>query len=134
MSSPFDFVKSFTTTKENLYQTEALFTKDYVPFVVNRALSNDPRCVLFVDAIATYPDLDKKLQHDFYFYGLPKLKTGSMWTKKQDAELNMDHVKILAHDLNVSIQRAIELLSLIDEEVLVKYDKLQGGKINKRGK
>jgi hypothetical protein len=134
MPSPFDYVKSFTTTKVNLYETEALFIKDYVPFVVNRALSNDPRCALFVDALATYPDLDKKLQHDFYFYGLPKLKTGSMWTKKQDAELNMDHVKILATDLNVSIERAIELLPLIDEEELANYAKLQGGKIGKRGK
>jgi len=134
MSSPFDFVKSFTSTKENLYDNEALFLKDYVPFVVNRALSNDPRCALFVDAISIYPDLDKKMQHDFYFYGIPKLRTGSMWTKKQEADINMEYVKIVAKDLNVSIQRAIELLPLIDEELLDKYGKLQGGKVTKRGK
>lgn len=135
MSSPFDFVKSFTSTKEYLYDNEALFTKDYVAFVVNRALSNDPRCALFVDALSTYPDLDKKLQHDFYFYGIPKLRTGSMWTKKQqNTDINMDYAKILAEDLNVSIQRAIEMLPLIDEELLAKYEKLQGGKVVKRGK
>lgn len=134
MPSPFDYVKSFTNTKVNLFETEALFNKDYVPFVVNRALSNDPRCALFVDAISTYPDLDKKLQHDFYFYGLPKLKTGSMWTKKQESDLNMEHVKILSKELNISMQRAIELMPLIDEEVLVRYEKLQGGKVAKRGK
>ena len=135
MSSPFDFVKSFTSTKEYLYETESLFLKDYVPFVVNRALSNDPRCALFVDAISTYPDLDKKMQHDFYFYGIPKLRTGSMWTKKQtDSDINMEYVKILASDLKVSIERAIEILPLIDEELLAKYEKLQGGKVTKRGK
>lgn len=134
MSSPFDFVKSFTSTKENLYENETLFLKDYVPFVVNRALSNDPRCVLFADAISIYPDLDKKMQHDFYFYGIPKLRTGSMWTKKQEAPINMDHLKIIANELNVSIERAIELLPLIDEEILDNYGKLQGGKVNKRGK
>lgn len=132
MSSPFDFVRSFTTSKENLYLNEYLFQKEYVPFVVNKAMSNDPKCALFAAALNAYPQLDKKLQHDFYFYGLPTIRTGKMWSKKEESEENIvELIEFIARDLNISRKRAMELLPLIDEEAISKARKAIGGKVGK---
>lgn len=131
MTTPFDFVKSFTTTKDYLYTAESLFQKEYVPFVVNRALSNDPKCLLFADALNCYPQLDKKLQHDFYFFGIPKMRTGKMWTKKEEEDSQTNLAEFVARDLNVSIKRALELLPLIDEEEIHRIKKSHGGKVGK---
>lgn len=133
MSSPFDFVRSFTTTKESLYTKEALFVSEYVPFIVNRALSNDPKCTLFADALNVYPDLDLKLQHDFYLYGIPKMRTGKMWSKKEeDDTYSIDDVKLVAKDLNVSIRRAYQLMPLIDSDDIDKLRSAEGGKVGRK--
>lgn len=131
MSSPFDFVKSFTTTKESLYDNESLFQKEYVPFVINRALSNDPKCTLFAEMMDNYALLDKKLQHDFYFYGIPKMRTGKMWSKKEESEDLSESANLISRDLNVSLKRAYELLPLIDDEAIMKLSRAQGGKVGK---
>lgn len=120
------------TTKESLYTKEALFVSEYVPFIVNRALSNDPKCTLFADALNVYPDLDLKLQHDFYLYGIPKMRTGKMWTKKEeDEQYNIEDVRLVAKDLNVSVKRAYQLMPLIDEEELQRLKSAEGGKVGK---
>lgn len=127
MAGPFDYIKSFLDTKQSLYDTESLFIKDYPPFVINRALSNDPKCTLFADALNTYPSLDAKLQHDFYFYGLPRMRTGKMWTKKEE-DGQIKNAKAVSELMQVSLKRAYELLQFIDEEEIDAALKLKGGK------
>lgn len=95
-------------------------------------MSNDPKCALFASVINCYPQLDKKLQHDFYFYGLPVVRTGKMWSKREEDEENIvELIEFVARDLNISKKRAMELLPLIDEEEIVKAKKAIGGKVGK---
>jgi len=130
MSSPFDYAKSLTQTKENLYTSEAIFNKEYVPFMVNRILSNSPQAVLFAECMNMYPDLDKKIQHDFYFYGIPKLGYTKMWSKKEEGtEDVMDKVKHIATELGVNLGRAMEIMSRLDEHDLEVHMKSRGGKV-----
>lgn len=127
-NSPFDFAKSITSTKEDLYTTEDIFKKEYTPFMINRILSNHPQAALFADAMNCYPELDSKLQYDFYRIGMPKLKASKMWTKKEGDEKSLEHATVIANALSVSVNRAMEFLALIGSSEVEKYLESRGGK------
>lgn len=128
MSSPFDFAKSVVSTKVDLYTTESIFQKEYVPFMINKILSNTPQTALFASVMNKYPNLDKKLQYDFYLMGIPKMSASKMWTKKEETDLNMDHVQYVADKLNVSIPRAIEMYRLIGSNAVEAELTSRGGR------
>jgi hypothetical protein len=130
MSSPFDYAKSLLTSKENLYTTDDIFLKEYEPFMVNRILSNSPQATIFANVVNMFPELDKKLQHDFYFYGLPKTRgSGKMWTKKEIDEDELALAKYISSEMNVSLARGFEYLAFIDMEDVEANKKLSGGKV-----
>ena len=132
MSSPFDFAKSVMSSKEDLYTTDDIFLKEYEPFMVNRILSNSPQAAIFANVLNMFPDLNKKLQYDFLLHGLPKIKGyGKMWTKKEVDEEASAKAKYISEVMSVSIKRAYELLSFIDDDAIEEHKKLTGGKVNK---
>lgn len=127
MSSPFEYAKSVTHTKESLYTNEALFTKEYVSFMVNRSLSNSPQTALFADVMNQYPDTDKKMQYDFYMHGIPKQKGYSKWTKKEEST-SQEHLDYLAEVMKLSMPRAIEVYKMIGPEAVQREIDKRGGK------
>lgn len=129
MTSPFEFVKSFTTTKEDLYTSENIFNREYNSFMVNRILSNSPATALFASAMNMYPYIDKKLQHDFYLYGIPKSKSGySKYIKKEVVDLPQDEIDFISETLNMSTKRAIELHNTVGSETIKKMIASRGGR------
>lgn len=131
MTSPFDIAKSVLQTKENLYTTDELFNKEYVPFMVNRILSNSDRTVLFAECMDKYCGLDKKLQYDFYLKGIPKSNGfQKMWSKKDSSTLNTDHVEYICSRMNVSTKRGTEIYKLLGSEAVEAELRKQGGKNN----
>ena len=70
----------------------------YNSFMINRGYSNFADSVLFANELNQYPDLDKKLQFDFYYYYLPKGKRFGKWekalSKSNDQELVMEYFGI----------------------------------------
>jgi Bacteriophage clamp loader A subunit len=132
MTSPFDYVKSVTKTKEQLYTEPELFNKEYVPFIVNRALSNSPNFLPFAEVIDKYGGtMDKKLQYDFYFHGIPKSsRYEQLWTKKESHSLSEEHLSIIQSELGVSIKRAMQIYKLIGEKQMDDFIKTRGGKLN----
>lgn len=136
MSSPFDFGKSILQTKESLFTTEKLFNKDYLPFMVNRIMSNSERTVLFSECMDRYSNLDKKMQYDFYLDGIPKSRSfQKMWSKKEeDTTINTVHVEYICSTLNVSRRRGMELYKLIGPDVVQKEIDSRGGKTNGKQK
>lgn len=128
ISSPFDYAKSVTHTKESLYTNEHVFNKEYESFIVNRSLSNSPQTALFAEVMGRYPFLDKRLQYDFYMYGLPKQKGYTKWIKKEKDDVSFDHQKHISETLNVSMSRAIELYKIIGPDAVKKNIDSRGGK------
>jgi hypothetical protein len=51
-----------------------------------------------------------------------------MWTKKEEIDLNMDHVQYIAEKLSVSVPRAIELYKVIGAEAVDAELKSRGGR------
>ncbi len=135
MTSPFDFVKALTQTNENLWVSDELTEREYNSFMINRILSNSPRTVLFAEVINQYPNLDKKVQHDFYKFGIPKsTKYEKMWSKKDSTLINDDHINFIAEQLGVSIKRAIEAYQLLGVTKIEQLMAMRGGKQLPNGK
>lgn len=127
--SPFDIIKSMTQTKGDLYEGDEFAEKDYVPYIINRALSMSRQTALFADAMNQYGGvLDKKLQYDFYRLGIPKSKSYSKWIKKDDTEVNQAHLEHICGDMNVSMDRAIELYKIIGSDAVQKNIDRRGGR------
>jgi len=123
--TPFDFTKSLTQTKDDLYTTEEVFNKEYTPFMINRILSNSSQTTLFADAM-NRGILDKKLQYDFYRFGIPKTKGYTKYIKKDVSEYNQEHLDFICSIMNVSLKRAIEMYGMIGSDA-VQFE------LNKRG-
>lgn len=122
--SPFEYVKSVWNTKEYQGSVKELIRKDYNPFLVNRALSNSELGVLFANEMNKYAHLDPDIQYDFYFYGVPKQRSYLKWSKK-NLELNEQDVELVQEYFNVSYDRAVEYLGLIN---ISELRNLKGGK------
>jgi Bacteriophage clamp loader A subunit len=124
--SPFDFIKSFNEKTKYLLVSD-LDEKDYSPFVVNKGMSFMQECVPFANEMNRYYDLDKKMQHDFYYYGVPKGKRFGKWLKK---EANDSSVALLMDYFNINNLQAQKYLDLLSDEQLeiIKNKMSKGGK------
>lgn len=135
MTSPFDFCKGFTQTKEELWIHDDISQKEYAPFMINRILSNSQSTVFFAELMNMYPDLDKKLQYSFYHIGIPKSnKYTKMWSKKESSGIDDEFINFIAADMNISIKRALEVYNLLGHEKIEKQMSLRGGKQATSGK
>ena len=77
-----EIIPSILQTKEDVLLTEQ-DEKSYSPFMVNRALSYHKDTVLYANEMNSYPNLDKKLQYDFYINIIRASKRPySKWHKK----------------------------------------------------
>jgi hypothetical protein len=112
--SPFDFAKSINEKTEHLMKVQPETEKDYMPFMVNRALSFSPDAVLYANAMNTNWIVDKRMQYDFLFGSVRRRKRFDKWLKKDDIdELT---IKVIMEYYQVGHKRAIEYLSMMTEE------------------
>ena len=88
--SPFDLIDTLNKKK---YQWDEDVEKAYAPFTINRALSNNPDCVLAVAELNCFGLLDKKMQYDFLYHLLPKKARYGGWAKA--ASKNRDEEMII---------------------------------------
>ena len=82
-----EWLNSINFTKEDLSED----IKDYSPYVVNRCLSGNIDCIMFVNEMNKYHHLDKDMQYSFYLNTLRKKKRFSPWLRKDkvtDLEIN----------------------------------------------
>jgi hypothetical protein len=123
--TPFDFINSVNNkTKMEWDDTVAKF---YTPFIVNRGLSFNLQTILFANMMNQYPQLEKKMQYDFYFNGVPKGKRFDKWQKKLEAS---ETIKLVREFYGINIYRAEEALKLLSNEQLdmIKQKMNKGGR------
>ena len=106
----FEYLGSINTGKEYL-MNDATSEKEYVPFMINRGLSLFADTCLFANEMNMRSDTPKKMQYDFYYYGVPKKKRFSKWPKKEE---KLDEVKALAEHMNISYEKAKVYLSILN--------------------
>lgn len=110
--SPFDFLNAINDTKQDLFE-DPLAEKDYNAFLINRGLSYFPDTLFYSNMMNKYPDLDKKMQFDFYINSITKRKRFSKWHKK---EISSETLKLIQNYYKYSEERALEALSLLTED------------------
>ena len=123
-----EIVPSILQTKKNPFKDE-LDYKDYVPFVVNRALSFHQDCVLYSNELNLNPGMDKDMQYQFYLNTIRSMKRKFQPWQKTSTDKNIEAVKTY---FGYSNEKAKEALRILTEEqiadIIIRTDK---GGVNK---
>lgn len=120
-----ELIPSIMKNKRNLAdQDDGTFTKSYVPYVVNKALSQHIDTVLYANEMNRRPFLDKKLQYDFLLNSVrAKYRPFEKWHKKDKPEI-LEVVKQYYQISDTKAREAMKILSDADiEEIIRKTDK-----------
>ena len=115
-----DWLNSINFTKEDLSEE----TSSYPPYIVNRCLSGHLDCILFVNEMNRYPNLDKDMQYSFYLNTLRKKKRFSPWIRK-DKVSDLEYVKRYYGYNNENAAQAMKILS--NEQIEFIKQKLDTG-------
>ena len=105
-----DWLKSINQTKKNLIDKDPSLEKEYSPYVINHCLSGDVDSLMFSNAMNIYPNLDKKLQYDFYINSLRVRSRFSTWLRK-DVIKDLEYVKRYYQYNTEKAQQALRILT-----------------------
>ena len=105
-----DWLNSINFTKENLIEEDPSVKKDYSPYIINRCLSVNLDCILFVNEMNKYSFLDKDMQYSFYLNTLRKKKRFSPWLRK-DKVTDLEIIKQYYGYSNEKASQALKILT-----------------------
>ena len=107
-----EIIPSILKTNEHVINSEEE-EKDYVPFVVNKALSGHIDCIFYVNEVNKAPHLDKKLQYDYLYHSIRKYNRNfQKWIKYKES----DDIELLKEYYGYSSDKAKDILKLLSEE------------------
>jgi hypothetical protein len=120
-----DILPSIFQSKVDVLQNE----DDYVPFIVNKALSFHYDCILQSNMMNILPNTDKRMQYDFYLNTIRSYKRP--FRKWHKAETNEDLTSVMEY-YGFSLSKAREALVLLNDSQLslIKKNLYKGGLTN----
>lgn len=123
--SPFDFINSFNSKSKYLLESE-MDESDYSAWVINKGLSFTKDTVLFANEMNMYYDLDRKMQHDFYYYGIPKGKRYGKWMKLE----KIDVIELLSEYYGINKMVAATYMQVLDDKqiAIIREKMVKGGR------
>ena len=87
-----DYLNSINYTKDYLMEEDPDWEKNYPTYVINKCMSHHLDTIVFANEMNRYPNLDKRLQYDFYIHTVRPKRRFSPWAKKQQVK-DLDLVK-----------------------------------------
>ena len=105
-----DWLNSINFTKKNLIEEDPSVKKDYSPYIINRCLSGNLDCILFVNEMNKYSFLDKDMQYSFFLNTLRKKKRFSPWLRK-DKVTDLEIIKQYYGYSNEKASQALKILT-----------------------
>lgn len=123
-----DIIPSILVTKKNVIDDE----KDYVPFIVNKALSFHYDCIMHVNQMNMHPNLDKTLQYQYYLNSIRSYKRPfQKWLKKE----TIADLELIKQYYSCSTEKAKEALSILTaDQIDIIRKKLDRGGIDVKHK
>lgn len=107
----FDIVSDLSHEKNNYLKNgnrdEALSA--YNPFMINKAFSMHIDTVMYAAEMNGLWQLDKDMQHDYFFHALPRKKRFG-WIKGDAKDVT---IELVAKVYQVNLRRARDILSLL---------------------
>ena len=123
-----DIITSLLKTKKCVINDE-IDQKDYVPFVVNRALSYHLDCVLYANEMNMYNGLDKDMQYQYLLNSVRSMKRKFQPWQKSSVIKDLECVK---EYFGYSNNKAKDALRILSEEQLAEIrEKTIKGGVNK---
>lgn len=106
--------------------------KEYVPYVVNKALSFHIDCVLQANQMNMVPGIDKKMQYDYLHGTIRKYRRPfQKWQKRE----TLDALETIKEYYNYSNERAKEVMHLFsDEQLAILKSRLDTGGVQRKTK
>lgn len=102
-----DIIPSILQTKKNVLDND----KDYVPYVVNKAISFHYDCVMYANQMNILPHTDPCLQYQFYLNSIrPYKRPYQKWLKRETIE-DLDVVKEYYGYSNEKAKQVLTILS-----------------------
>lgn len=121
--TPFDFIKSITSTKKYLI-TNSLEEKEYKPFLVNLAMSLYDDTIFYANVMNINSSLTNKMQYDYYYNAIRKKNRYAKWPKR----LTDDRLASVQEYYKYNIRNAGEAISILtDEQLDIIKQKLEKG-------
>tara|TARA_B100000287_G_scaffold126361_1_gene118471 strand:+ start:217 stop:597 length:381 start_codon:yes stop_codon:yes gene_type:complete len=119
-----EWLNSINNTKKNLIDEDPSLEKEYPPYIINRCFSGHIDSIMFANELNKYPNLQKKLQYDFFLNSLRKKKRFSPWLRKDQIK-NLDLIK---QYYGYSNEKAKQVLNILTKEQLsFMRDRLETG-------
>lgn len=125
-----DIIPSILLTKKVMITEEN--ERDYVPYIVNRALSLYPDCVLLTNEMNLLPNTDKLLQYRFFINKIRGYRRPYQKWLKLDKSEDIEAVKEYYKYSNEKAKEALMILS--DEQINVIKQQLNKGGLNAKPK
>jgi len=114
----FDFVKSITETKIDIYEgNEAV----YNPFVINTALSFNLDCIFIVHELSKYPNMPHYCQYMYLMNAVDKKRRYGKWIKKDKISEN---IALIKEAYGYSDEKAVTALSILSDKQLMELKQL----------
>ena len=110
--NPFDFVNSINHVKTDLLADGNVAESDYVPFVVNKALSYFPETLMLVNKVNGFPDLDNKLQYHYLLNTVRPGKRFAKWVKRE----NLEDLECVKEYYGYSTDKALQALTILTSD------------------
>jgi hypothetical protein len=128
MSNPFEFANQILQGKKQLIVDEPT-EAEYVPFMVNRALSYHKDCVLYANEMNRRHQLDKKLQNDYLLNTIrAKKRPFNKWIKPEKS----DDIACIKSFYGFSDAKARDALRLLtDKQIQELKEKADKGGLGK---
>lgn len=122
-----DYLNSINQNKENLMDTDDIgWEKNYPPYVINKCLSQHMDTIMYANEMNRLPNIDKRLQYDFFINTIRPRKRFSPWGKKK----KVDDLELVKQYYDYSNEKAKQALRILSPDQL-DYIK---SKLNKGGK
>lgn len=120
-----EIIPSILQTKKDVLDNE----KDYKPFLVNRALSYHMDCILYANMMNLNPQLDGKLQYQYFLNTVRSMKRKFQPWQKQEAIKDLECVKEFFGYSDEKAKEALRILS--DEDITYIKEKTDKGGVKK---
>ncbi|MDP7367366.1 MAG: DNA polymerase clamp loader subunit A [Candidatus Pacebacteria bacterium] len=106
-----DYLNAINHKKEDLMaDDDGLWEKKYPTYIVNKALSSFPECLLYANEMNKMHHLDKKLQFQFFLNSIRPKKRFSKWLRSSKIK-NLEYVKEYYGYSNEKARQALEILN-----------------------
>jgi hypothetical protein len=106
--SPFDFIGAVTYSKEQLIVDDTT-EKQYIPFIVNRGLSNSIDTIIYANEMNARPHISKAGQFAFLLKTIPKRKRFDKWAKAEEVA----DIELVKEYYQCSNKKAVTALSIL---------------------